>query len=148
MKKLDLNLVKEEAQNYFLNEKLSCSESVLKAISRNFDMDDNVVKIASGFSGGIGGCGCVCGTLSAANISIGLLFGRSEGNDPSIKKAKELSQNIYEVFMEKNKSTCCKEITKGLEAESKEKLDKCCNIVGQTAYDTAKIIADELNIEY
>ena len=32
MKKFDLNSIGEEAQNYFKNEKLSCSESVLKAI--------------------------------------------------------------------------------------------------------------------
>ncbi|WP_408645582.1 hypothetical protein [Terrisporobacter othiniensis] len=47
------------------------------------------------------GCGCVCGTLSATNISIGLLFSRSEGNDSSINKAKELSKNIHDIFIEK-----------------------------------------------
>ncbi|MEW9077751.1 hypothetical protein [Terrisporobacter glycolicus] len=41
-----------------------------------------------------------------------------------------------------------KEITKGLEPESKEKLNKCCNIIGEVAKDTAQIIADELKIEY
>ncbi len=150
MKKIDLNSIGKEAQNYFKNEKLSCSESVLKAIVNNFDMkvDDNIVRVASGFSGGIGGCGCVCGTLSAANISIDLLFGRSEGNDPAINKAKELSKNIHDIFIEKNSSTCCKEITKGLEAESEEKFNKCYNLIGEVAYDTAKIISDELKIEY
>lgn len=150
MKKFDLNSIGEEAQNYFKNENLSCSESVLKAIVNNFNMnvDDSIVRVASGFSGGIGGCGCICGTLSAANISIGLLFGRSEGNDPGIEKAKELSKNIYDVFIEKNNSTCCKEITKGLEPGSEEKLNKCCNIIGEVAKDTSKIIADELKIEY
>lgn len=83
MKKFNLNSIGEEAQDYFKNEKLSCSESVLKAIVNNFDMnvDNSIVRVASEFSGGVGGCGCICGTLSAANISIGLLFGRSEGNN-------------------------------------------------------------------
>lgn len=150
MKKLDLNSIGEEAQNYFKNEKLSCSESVLKAIVNNFDMnvDENIIRVASGFSGGVGGCGCICGTLSAANISIGLLFGRSEGNDPAIKKAKELSKNIHDIFIEKNNSTCCKELTKGLDPDSEEKVNKCSNLIGEVAHDTAKMIADELDIKY
>ncbi|MCC3867104.1 hypothetical protein [Terrisporobacter mayombei] len=49
MKKFDLNSIGEEAQNYFKNEKLLCSESVLKAIVINFDMnvDDSTVRVAS-----------------------------------------------------------------------------------------------------
>lgn len=39
MKKPDLNSIGEEAQNYFKNEKLSCSESLLKAIVSDFDMN-------------------------------------------------------------------------------------------------------------
>ena len=72
----------------------------------------------------------------------------SKGDDPGIKKAKELSENINDVFIEKNNSTCCKEITKWLKPESEEKLNKCSNLIGEVAKYIAKIIANELKIEY
>lgn len=90
---------------------------------------NNIVRVASGFSGRIDGCEWVLGISSAANISIGLLFGGIEGNNPAINKAKELSKNIHDIFIEKNSSTCCKEITKDLETESEGKLNKCYNLI-------------------
>ncbi|MCC3865732.1 C-GCAxxG-C-C family protein [Terrisporobacter petrolearius] len=41
---------------------------------------DSIIIVTSGLCGGLEGCKCVCGTLHVANISIGLLFSRSEGS--------------------------------------------------------------------
>ncbi|MBN9646322.1 hypothetical protein [Terrisporobacter glycolicus] len=38
-----------------------------------------------------------------------------------------------------------KEITKGLDPESEEKLNKCCTIIGEVNKGTAKTIAHESN---
>lgn len=38
-----------------------------------------------------------------------------------------------------------KEITKGLDPESEEKLNKCCTIIGEVDKGTAKTIANESN---
>ncbi|MEG0856524.1 MAG: C-GCAxxG-C-C family protein [Terrisporobacter sp.] len=134
MEGLSLNNVKKEAEGYFVNGDFSCSESVLKALVNNFDMgvSDDVVKVASGFSGGMGGSGCTCGTISGAIIGIGLLFGRSEGKDPAIKKAKELSKKIHDVFKDEHKATCCRSLTRGLDPGTKERFDKCYSLVGAT----------------
>ncbi len=150
MNKIDLDLIKKEAQSHFQKQEFSCAESVLKALVDNFDIieDKTLVKVASPFSGGLGGLGCVCGTLSAANIAIGLTLGRYEANDPKIDKAKELSQKIYNIFVEENKTACCREVTRGLEPDSEEKRERCYPIIGNMAYNTAKLIADELKIEY
>lgn len=150
MKKIDLNSIKIEAESYFKDEGLSCSESVLKALVNNFEMNVNseIVKTASGFSGGMGGSGCTCGTISGAIIAIGLLFGRSEGSDPSIRKAKELSKEVHDKFKEEHNATCCRSLTRGLKPGTSERLNQCCYFVGEVAYETAKIIAKELNIKY
>ena len=150
MERINLDLVKKEAENYFKTENLSCSESVLKALVNNFDMNVNndIVRVASGFSGGMGGSGCTCGTISGAIIGIGLIFGRSEGNDPSIKKAKELSKKIHDTFKEEHHATCCRALTKNLSPGSVERFNQCSSFVGEVAYETSKLIADELNIQY
>lgn len=149
MKNIDLNSIKVEAEGYFKNEGLSCSESVLKSLVNNFDMNvsSEIVRVASGFSGGMGGSGCTCGTISGAVIAIGLLFGRSEGSDPSIQKAKELSRNIHDKFKEYHHATCCRSLTRGLKPGTSERLNQCCSFVGEVAYETSKIIAEELNIK-
>ncbi|WP_343343183.1 hypothetical protein [Terrisporobacter petrolearius] len=41
---------------------------------------NSIVRVTSGLFGGLGGRGCICGTLSVAKISTASLFGRSEGN--------------------------------------------------------------------
>ncbi|WP_255701425.1 hypothetical protein [Terrisporobacter hibernicus] len=41
---------------------------------------NSIVRVTSGLFGGLGGRGCIYGTLCVANISTGLLFDRSEGN--------------------------------------------------------------------
>ena len=150
MQSIDLNKVREESENYFFYEGLSCSESVLKALIKNFDMNvsNDIIRVATGFSGGMGGSGCTCGTISGAIIGIGLLFGRCEGNDPSIVKAKELSKQIHDTFKSQHKATCCRALTRGLEPGTAERFNQCKSFVGEVAYETAKLIADELRIKY
>lgn len=150
MKKVNLNHIKKEAESYFVKGDYSCSESVLKTLINNFDLgvDEQFVRVASGFSGGMGGSGCTCGTISGAVIAIGLLFGRSEAKDPAINKAKELSKKIHDIFKNEHKAACCRALTRGLQPGTKERFKQCYSFVGEVAFETSKIICEELGIQY
>ena len=51
----------------------ACSESVIYAIKKGFDLDlsDDAIAMSSGFPWGLGDGGCICGALAGATMCIG-----------------------------------------------------------------------------
>ena len=69
---------RDKAGNYF-KEGYNCAEAVFLAF-RDFlapEMDPGMVKLVTGFGGGIGHGGCVCGALSGSIIALNMLKGRT-----------------------------------------------------------------------
>ena len=63
--------------------KLHCCESTLLLIDEAINLpgfDEDVMRIASGFAGGGGGWGMICGAVSGSVMAMGLLYG-CEGNE-------------------------------------------------------------------
>ncbi len=91
-----------------------CSEVVflltMKAWSREVDPD--LVRIASGFGGGIGDGGDLCGCVTGGVMALGLLHGRTdpgEGDPPAYR----LSKAFRDRFLEANGSLNCRDLTGG-----------------------------------
>lgn len=145
MQKVDINKVKEIAENYYRNGDFYCSEAIVKTIKDAFELDfsDEAIKLASGFPVGIGGSGCTCGAVSGGVMALGMVFGRSEGKDPRVQKTMQLSAELHERFREKRKFVCCKILTKGMDFGKKEHLEQCIAITGEVA----EIVADIINRE-
>ena len=106
------------------------------------DVSEDVIKMASGFPVGMGGMGCTCGALTGGVMAIGLVYGRSQGKDPKVNKAMELSAKLYQIFCERHKVSCCKVLTRGMEKGSPEHMEQCIAFTGEMAYEAAKIIAE------
>lgn len=122
------------APNYFLNEGYSCSESFARAAYEMGLADENIISIATSFSGGMGS-GCLCGAVAGAQMIIGLLHGKTKDNT-----ARILAKEFYQKFTQLHKVTCCKVLTKNFDDfHSKERKEHCTNMV----YDSAKIL-DEI----
>ena len=122
------------APNYFLNEGYSCSESFARAAYEMGLADENIISIATSFSGGMGS-GCLCGAVAGAQMIIGLLHGKTKDNT-----ARILAKEFYQKFTQLHKVTCCKVLTKNFDDfHSKERKEHCANMV----YDSAKIL-DEI----
>lgn len=145
MKNVDIEKVKDMAEEYYRDGSFYCSEAIVKTIKDTFDLDfsDEVIKMASGFPVGIGGSGCTCGAVSGGVMALGMVFGRAEGNDPKVAKAMELSAELHNRFRDKRKFVCCKILTKGMDKGKKEHKDQCVAITGEVA----EIVADILNRE-
>ena len=126
-----------EAGEYF-NNGYSCSESMIKwAIDEDLVSED-ILPLATPFSGGMG-VGCLCGAVAGAQMIIGAQFGRENkaGNENiARKKAQELMQR----FMEKHKATCCRVLTRGMEFSGPNRKAHCTNMVD----DCEKIVKDLL----
>ena len=123
------------APKYFLEEGYSCSESFARAAFELGLADENIVNIATSFSGGMGS-GCLCGAVAGAQMIIGLLHGKNKDNT-----ARVLAKEFYQRFSEKYKVTCCKILTKDFkDFHSKERKEHCVNMV----FECAKILDDIL----
>lgn len=146
MKNIDLNKVRETAEEYYKRGDYYCSEAVVKTIKDTFELDfsDEVIKMASGFPVGIGGSGCTCGAVSGGVMALGMVFGRSDAKDPKVMKTMKLSAELHERFRQKRKFVCCKILTKGMDFGKKEHLGQCIAITGEVAEIVADIIAREL----
>ena len=90
----------------------TCAQAVLLAFSDITGIDEETAsKIALSFGGGMGRLREVCGTVSGALMTAGLLWAPS-GKPPYDAKAKhyELVQEIAKRFKEKNGSIICREL--------------------------------------
>jgi C_GCAxxG_C_C family probable redox protein len=115
-----------KATEYF-NNGYSCSESMIKWAIDEGLVSEELLPVATSFSGGMG-VGCLCGAVAGAQMIIGSQFGRDNkaGNDVIARaKAKELVQK----FMEAHKATCCRVLTRGMEMGSPERKAHCTNMV-------------------
>ena len=124
----------ELAPKYFSEQGFSCSESFARAALEQGLAPEEIINIATSFSGGMGS-GCLCGAVAGAQMIIGLLHGKNKDN-----QARALAKEFYEKFCSLHKVTCCKVLTKNFDDfHSKERKAHCVNMV----YDSAKIL-DEI----
>ena len=146
---IDINKIRETAENYYRNGDFLCSEAIVKTIKDEFKLpiSDEIVAAASGFPIGIGGSGCTCGAVSGGVMALGLVFGRQVAKDPKVRKTMELTKELHEKFRNNHKSLCCRILTKGLDMGSGEHKEQCISFTGEVAEEVAKIIVRELNLE-
>ncbi len=131
--------MKEKALDYYMNGGYSCSESVIKAAIDEGLCDKDLLPVASAFSGGMSS-GCVCGAVATAQIISGTFFGRENkyGNPNTVR---EKAAFIVEEFKKRNKVTCCRVLSKGLQGV--ERKQNCSNYVA----DACDIVEQLLKVK-
>ncbi len=111
----------------------NCSEAVLRAFrdKLKLELPDEALKMASGFGGGVGHAGCMCGALTGAIMVLGMLQGRidsSQDREPVYASAHEFHQQFEQIFG----ATCCR-VLNPHPFDTKEHLRNCLKITGKTA---------------
>jgi C_GCAxxG_C_C family probable redox protein len=102
----------------------NCAQSVLLTMLEHWHMKNELVpKIATGFGGGIGRCGSVCGALTGAVMAISIRCGTNEPLMKERLKAYETVQKFYERFRAETGSVLCKELI-GFDLSIPEQWDK------------------------
>lgn len=147
IKEISIKKTMEDATTIF-NNGFACSESVIFAVKKNFELDlsDDAIAMASGFPWGLGRAYCICGALAGGTMMIGYFFGRREPKDTKINKCFDLTKEFYDKFVNFTNSPCCGKITEGLDRENNGHKEKCTRIVGKATEEVCKIICRELNI--
>ncbi len=124
------------AFQYALNYK-NCCQCTLLALQELFDLtSDEALKSSTGFVGGIGRTGSVCGALIAGVMAFGLLYGRDletmKHPDASFRNQQReeiesrlclLSRELCDRFQKEFESILCDEIERKLMGRSFDKWD-------------------------
>lgn len=107
----DVDVV-NNAVEYF-RQKFNCAESTLKAVAEAWGVSNSCVpRVASGFGGGVGGHGEICGALTGCIMALGLRFGRERGDDEEAKAL--LYKKVWKLitaFREEFGEIGCRELT-------------------------------------
>lgn len=142
-----LNEVQKEAEGYFERGEFFCSEAVLQVINDvlNQPYSKEVVKLASGFPIGLGKAQCLCGAVSGGEMALGMVYGRTHGEqmDP---KMFETAKDLHDYIKTEYKSTCCRVITRkwaGDNFQSPERKKHCIKITGEVARWVAERLVNE-----
>lgn len=123
---------RSRAGNKFKNG-LNCSESIVHTFNEmlNNPLNSEALKMATGFGGGLGHAGCMCGALTGSVMVLGLLKGRS---DPEITRepAYNLAHDFHDRFVKEYGATCCRALNPH-PFDSPEHLRNCLKLTGGTA---------------
>jgi len=122
------------------NRGYNCAQSVLLAMAEHWGIENELIpKVATGFGGGIGRCGSVCGALVGGIMAIGVKYGSNEPYAEKRREAYELSEKLYRQFQKQHRSVLCKELIgytlcdpEDLEKARREKVfeERCTVFVG------------------
>jgi C_GCAxxG_C_C family probable redox protein len=96
----------------------NCCESVLMRIDEKNPLpgfDEDVLRIASNFGGGVAGWGSVCGAAGGAAIAFGLIYGTDGNENPRVfqrkrTKLREVTQEFMRAFEEEFGSVNCMDL--------------------------------------
>ena len=100
-----------------------------------------MVKFLTGFGGGIGESGCMCGALTGAIFVLNMLLGRTS-NKQDRHIAYKAAKEFHDIFKAKYGSTCCRVLNKH-EYETKEHLVTCLKITGNTGKMLMEFLLDK-----
>jgi C_GCAxxG_C_C family probable redox protein len=105
------NALGERAEEHF-EEGFNCAQSVLLTMFEHWNSKkcELIPKIATGFGGGIGRCGSVCGALAGGIMAVGIKYGTNEPSLEQRLKAYEVAQQLYRKFEKHHGSVYCREL--------------------------------------
>jgi C_GCAxxG_C_C family probable redox protein len=101
----------EKALIYF-SDQFNCSQAVFSAYSEKFGInEDDAIRIATGFGGGIGGTQEVCGAITGAVMVLGCRY----FDEDDVRGSKEIiyqkTSELLAKFKEINNTVYCSDLT-------------------------------------
>lgn len=132
---------RNKAGNYF-KEGYNCAEAIFLTYRELLapEMDPSMVRLMTGFGGGIGQSGCMCGALTGSIAALNMIKGRT--NETSRDEAYRLAKDFTEKFTEKYGATCCRALNPH-PFETKEHMTNCLKITGNTSKMLMEFLDDQ-----
>ncbi|HHU17886.1 MAG: hypothetical protein GX892_07350 [Thermoanaerobacteraceae bacterium] len=124
--------MRNKAGNYF-KEGYNCAEAIFLTYRELLkpEIDPAMVSLFTGFGGGVGESGCMCGALTGSIAALNMVKGRTT-NKSSRDEAYQLAKEFTEKFTDQYGVTCCRALNPH-PFETKEHLVNCLKITGNTS---------------
>jgi C_GCAxxG_C_C family probable redox protein len=91
----------------------NCSQAVLLTLYGHMNPQETnsvIPKIATGFGGGMGRCGSVCGALTGAIMAVGLKYGSNEIDPQKKADTYQKTQALFKLFEQRHGSVMCHDL--------------------------------------
>jgi C_GCAxxG_C_C family probable redox protein len=100
----------------------NCAQSVFYAFCEELHMEpDTALKISSGFGGGIGRKGEVCGAVTGGIMALGAKYGRGENEESAaLGVTYDRTRQFMDQFASKHGSCLCRELLNGCDLSTEE----------------------------
>jgi C_GCAxxG_C_C family probable redox protein len=93
------------------NSGFNCAQAVLAAFCEPLGLDrPTALKVASGFGGGLGAQGEICGALTGAIMALGLKFGSGEADAAAKAETYRKTRQLAEEFKLRTGSLYCRDL--------------------------------------
>jgi len=125
---------KEEALELFKSGKYNCAQTLFLVYYDELDIDkETLLKLTSGFEGGICKLGETCGLINSSVMLLGLKYGYTEMNEIDAKeKLRKKVRRLIKEFKDDHKSINCRDLlTEDKECTYKMHSRKCEDLVSE-----------------
>ena len=140
-----IELIKAKAQNLFITRQLQCAQAVLCSLNEGLRgglRRDVAARLASGLSEGLGGSGCLCGTVSGGVLALGLFMGKDGRTLLNASGSSFSTALLHREFAERFGSACCKVLSKKVRHDEKAHFEQCAEMTGAAAEIASRIILE------
>ncbi|MBC9786591.1 C-GCAxxG-C-C family protein [Heliobacterium chlorum] len=139
--------VVEKSVQYF-KEGLYCSEAILKAFNEeyNLGLNDEFMRIATGFGAGLGASKCLCGSLTGGVMVLSVVKGRKSA-DESEAPSFESAAKLHDEFRREFNATCCRVLTRPVEWGTPEHHQYCVQFVEKATELTEEILSEGIQVK-
>lgn len=130
--------------NQMMDESYGCAEAFIAAVGEYLwgELDDSIIKISTGFSGGVGGTHEeLCGGVSGATIIMGLLYGRTTNDETKMIRCKRLISEHRDRFMQEFGTTVCQELRDAQFGADEE--NPCSAMIAPASFILLDILEEE-----
>jgi C_GCAxxG_C_C family probable redox protein len=134
--------IKERARNLYETRQMLCAEAVLLAVNDGLGgglTDTQAIAMAAPFCAAMGESGCICGALSGAVMSSGLLLGNGNAYRHR-KQMRVLARQLHDAFKAVNGATCCRVLSKPVKHNKKAHFDHCADLTAHAAELAARFV--------
>ena len=131
------------AANLFMTRQLWCAPAVLVVINQVLQGGlpaEMAIRLSAGLGEGLGGSGCLCGSVSGGALALGLILGNGRLSSSGDQTVLAATRQLHSAFKEHYGSTCCRVLTRDLQQGSRQHYRLCAERTAYAAETTARII--------
>ncbi len=120
-----------EAGNNF-KQGFNCCEAIVETYRKQagVQIDDNALRMCSGFGGGIGHARDLCGALAGCTMVISTLAGRSNPAEKPLGEIYPLTREFHDRFVAEFSSSACADLMP-YEFNTREHLKNCLKLTNR-----------------